>query len=188
VRAALKDHPGSQEMLLGTAARVFISHMQYTNALNFIDQQLRLSPNLAAALRAKGFVCLQIGEKATKEKRETEANEAFENAIEPLTRSLATETNSTAHSPEYYTAMLNRAIAYLRTGRLDEAKRDYEALQKVAPRMYQIFYGLGEIARQKNDKETAIRNYQFYLANQPENPEEIKAVQKQLKELKDGSP
>jgi Flp pilus assembly protein TadD len=201
VQAALKDYPGSEE-LLGTAARIFINHQQYTNALKFIDQQLLLSPDLPPALRAKGFVYLQIGEqadneskKAAKEKKEAvaeekqkEAREAYEKAIEPLTRALATETNVTAHSPDYYTSMLNRAIAYLRADRLDEAKRDYEALQKVAPRMYQIFYGLAEIARKKNDKATAIRNYQSYLASQPESAEEIKTVQDQLKELKAGSP
>jgi tetratricopeptide (TPR) repeat protein len=84
--------------------------------------------------------------------------------------------------------LLRRAIANLRTGRLEEAQHDYEAVQKVAPKMFQIFYGLGEIAWQKHETNAAISNYQSYLANSPENTNEINTVKARLKELKAGSP
>src|SRR5207302_9819814 len=118
-----------------------------------------------AALRAKGYVCLQLGK--------------FEEAIPPLTRVLAMETNN--FSQEYYMALLNRAIAYLRTDRLDEAQRDAEGVQKVAPRMFQIQYILGEIAWRKHDKPAAIQHYERYLASSPDNPEEIKTASERLK-------
>ncbi len=171
IRKALKDHPDSDD-LLGTAARIFINHKLFTNALAVINDQLKVAPDHAAALRAKGFVSLQTG--------------AYSEAIAPLSRVIAMETNN--FTQEYYTALLNRGIAYLRTDKLDEAQRDYEVAEAVAPRMFQIHFGLGEIAWRKHDTNNAIRHYQLYLSYSPDNPEEIKQVNARLKDLKPGSP
>src|SRR5207249_7450415 len=119
------------------------------------------------ALVNKGFACLQLN--------------AFDQAIPPLTRALELQSTN-------YSAMLNRAIAYLRSGKLDEAQKDYETLQKVAPMSFSIFYGLGEIAYQRKDTNAAIHNYELYLANAPRNPQEIKFVTNRLEELKKGPP
>ncbi len=83
--------------------------------------------------------------------------------------------------------MLNRAIAYLRSDKLDEARRDYEVLQKTFPTAFQVFYGLGEIAYRKSETNAAVRNYELYLANSPP-PEEAKVISARLKQLKAGSP
>src|SRR5208337_3422952 len=96
------------------------------------------------ALVNKGYACIQI--------------EAFAQAIPPLTQVLALQTNN-------YSALLNRAIAYLRTKNFDASQQDYERLQKAYPTAYQIYYGLGEIAWQKKDTNAAVRNYELYLAN-----------------------
>jgi tetratricopeptide (TPR) repeat protein len=171
VRTALKEYPGADD-LYGTATRVFINNGRFTNALPVVEDQLRVEPNHPAALRAKGFVCLQLGK--------------FEEAIPPLTKAINMETNN--FSPEYYTALLNRAIACLRTDRLNEAKQDAERVEKVAPRMYQVQYILFEIAWRQHDTNAAIQHGQRYLSSSPENPEEIKKVSERLKELKTGSP
>ena len=57
-----------------------------------------------------------------------------------------------------------------------------------SPSVLQIQYGLGEIAWQKHDTNAAIQQYQLYLSNSPDNPEEIKTVRERLKELKPSSP
>src|SRR5207248_7960308 len=92
VGTALKEYPDSDE-LLGTAARIFMHHESYPGALKFIEQQLKIAPDHVLALRAKGYVCLQLGQ--------------FAQAIEPLTRALNLEPNGS--SPEHYMSLLNRA-------------------------------------------------------------------------------
>jgi tetratricopeptide (TPR) repeat protein len=183
IQAAAKEYPGADD-LLSTVADVFIRNGRYTNALPYLDQQIKIAPNNPAALRAKGYVFLQTG--------------AFTEAIDPLTRVLALETNKFAQdhvagqtnkfSREFYETLLNRAIAYRFSDRLEEAKSDYEGVRNFAPRMFQIFDGLGEIAWRQHDTNAAIKNYQLYLSNSPDNPEEVKTVKARLKELNAGSP
>jgi tetratricopeptide (TPR) repeat protein len=92
---------------------------------------------------------------------------------------LAVQTNN-------YSALLNRAICYLRASQLEPAQRDYEILQKIFPTAFQIYYGLAEIAWQRKDTNSAIRNYQLYLANAKTNTAEAKLVSERLKELTSG--
>jgi tetratricopeptide (TPR) repeat protein len=87
-----------------------------------------------------------------------------------------------------YSALLNRAIAYLRANKLEAAQGDYDVLQKAFPTAHQIYYGLAEVAWRKKDTNAAIRNYQLYLANAQTNTAEAKDVSARLKELKPGSP
>jgi tetratricopeptide (TPR) repeat protein len=164
VAAALQRFPGDTN-LLATATQVYMTYGRYSNALAVIDQLLALSPANMSALVNKGYACLQIG--------------AFDQAIPPLTQVLAMDTNN-------HSALLNRAIAYLRADKLEAAQRDYERLQKAFPTAFQIYYGLAEIAWRKKDTNTAIRNYQLYLANAQTNTAEAKAVSERLKQLKPG--
>jgi len=83
-----------------------------------------------------------------------------------------------------YSALLNRAIAYLRANQLDSARQDYQTLQKAAPSAYPVYYGLAEIAYQQKDTNAAIQNYELYLANGSPNADEIKFVTQRLAELK----
>ena len=160
----------------GTAAQLYMNYGFFSNALAVIEQQLQLSPDDPAALVNKGYASLQIN--------------AFDQAIPPLSRALTVLTNdaSTLINRDIVhlrtSALLNRAIVYLRTGQLDLAQQDYEALQKMSPTAYPIYYGLAEIAFQRNDTNSAIRNYELYLTNNPLNPEEIKLVTNRLAALK----
>jgi tetratricopeptide (TPR) repeat protein len=105
----------------------------------------------------------------------------YKEAIPPMTRLLATETNN-------YAARLNRAIAYYRMDDIQSAKPDYEIVVKGAPQAYQAYYGLGEIAYREKNTPEAIKNYELYLANAPKGTEEVKFVNARLKELKAGAP
>src|SRR5262249_11809396 len=120
----------------------------------------------------KGYACIHLA--------------AYENAIPPLSRLLNLDTNS--NSELHRTALLNRAIAHLRLSHWDESTRDYESLQKIQPSDSRIFYGLGEIAYRTGDTNSALRNYNLYLASAPKGSAEAKNIADRVKELKGGSP
>ena len=170
-QTALDKFP-SDENLIAAAAQAFMNYGYFTNTLELIDKQLKLSPDNLNALLNKGYVCLQLA--------------AYETAIPALTRVLTLDTNS--HSEFHRTALLNRAIAHLRLSHWDDAKRDYETLQKATPSDTRIFYGLGEIAYRTGDTNSALRNYDLYLAAAAKGTEEAKRITARLKELKGGSP
>jgi tetratricopeptide (TPR) repeat protein len=189
VQAALRQHPGDVDML-AAATQVYMKYGSYfdnllaaktgsntnisalmrngcySNALITVDQQLATAPTNMNALINKGYLCMQVG--------------AYDQAISPLTKVLTMDTNNNS-------ALLNRAIAYLRRDKLEAAQRDYEVLQKSFPTAFQIYYGLGEIAWRKKDTNAAIQNYQHYLANAQTNTTEAKLVISRLNELRPGS-
>lgn len=162
VQAAREKYPGD-DALLASATQVYMSYGLYSNALATIDLQLKLAPDNTNALVNKGYACLQVS--------------AYEQAIPPLTRALALQATN-------YFALLNRAIAYLRSDQLEAARLDYEALQKPFPTAYQVYYGLGEIAYRQKNTNAAIRNYDLYLANASTNTAEAQFVRTRVKELK----
>src|SRR6185369_9267067 len=96
--------------LLAAATKVYMDFGQYTNALETIEQHLRIRPDDPGALFYKGNACLQLNR--------------FGEAIPPLTRLLAMETNN--FSKTHYLAQFMRAKAYLSQDKLSEAKQDYE--------------------------------------------------------------
>src|SRR5262249_17353837 len=98
IQKALNKYPGDED-LLGTASQVFMNYGRYPNAVVIIEKELKKYPDNMNALVTKGSACLQMG--------------AFEAAIPPLSRVLEIETN---YSEVHYSALLDRAIAYLRSG------------------------------------------------------------------------
>jgi predicted Zn-dependent protease len=86
--------------------------------------------------------------------------------------------------PKNDAARLNRAIARLQSNQLDGARDDYAALLKKFPDNYAIHYGLGEIARRRNDTRTAIEHFENYLRLVPPDAPEARGVAEQLKLLK----
>jgi len=112
VTKTLQKFPADKELLpvlLGTATKAYMNFGFYSNALDSIEQELKLSPDNPLALGNKGVSLLQLN--------------AFEQAIPPLTRVVELQSTN-------YTALFNRAIAYLRCGQLDASEKDYETLQK----------------------------------------------------------
>jgi tetratricopeptide (TPR) repeat protein len=134
----------------------------YAEAETNAEAVLSKYPDLPAALFLKSVALMQA--------------QAYDRAIPPLSRLLKVQ-------PENYAARLNRAIAYFKTGSLDPAREDYDAVGKVAPNAYQVFYGLGEIAYQQKNTAAAVRNYQLYLSNAPPDTEEAVYVAGRLKEI-----
>jgi len=169
VDTALKKYP-EDEGLLSAATQIYLNFGCHSNALGTIEQELKIRPDNQNALISKGYVCLQLG--------------AFTEAIAPLTQVLAQETNN--FSQVHYSALLDRAIAYLRSDKLDESQRDYEVLQKAFPTAYPIYFGLGEIAYRKQDTNAAVRSYRLFLANAPTNSPEVSFVNARVKELRGG--
>jgi tetratricopeptide (TPR) repeat protein len=162
ITAALTRAPGDQN-LLSVGTQVLLEHGQYTNALTLIERHLELTPDASLPLVNKGYAALQMGDYAM--------------AIPPLTRAI--ELDSGNHG-----ALLNRGIAYLRKGDLKEAKKDYDALQRLYPASYQVYYGLGDIAYQTKETNAALNYYQRYLANTATNTAEAEFVRKRMKELR----
>ena len=145
-----------------------LPHVEYYNeALSNAEHVLKTVPNEPSALFFKSVALIQL--------------KSYDQAIAPLNQLLSVQTNN-------YAARLNRAITYYKLGNLAAAKPDYEAVGKVAPNAYQVYYGLGEIAYHAKDTPTAIKNYQLYLTSAPPNTEETKLVSLHLKELKAGAP
>jgi len=162
VQRVVAKYPGDDE-ILSAATKVFITYGRYSNALQTVEQQLKIAPENPNALLSKGFVCIQLNE--------------FDQAIPPLSKVISLQSTN-------YSALLSRAIAYLRSEQWDPARRDYEVLQKAFPTSYQIYFGLGEIAYRQKDTNAAVRNYQLYLANSPTNTPEFQSVKKRLQDLK----
>lgn len=107
---------------------------------------------------------------------------SYKQALEPLNRLL-----SLPKQNENYAAVLNRAIAYYKIGDYKAAKPDYEAVRTAAPKAYQVYYGLGQIADHQNNPQEAIKNYELYLTNAPLNTEEARSVTARLNELRTGA-
>jgi tetratricopeptide (TPR) repeat protein len=135
----------------------------YPAALSALDHQLQLNPNDAGILVNKGFLFIQTTN--------------YVAAIPPLTQALALDTNNDV-------ALLDRAIAYLGSDKLDESERDYQDLLRRKPTAFQVYYGLGEIAWRKKNTNAAIQYFEGYLTNSPPNPDEIKTVEDRVKMLK----
>jgi len=159
--------PGNINVCL-RVSQSYLRIRDYSNALAAAEQVLQTAPDNPDGIFLKSVSLIQL--------------QKYELAIPPLNRLLALQTN-------HYAAQLNRAIAYLKVGNLNASREDYEDVARVAPKAYQVYYGLGEIAYRQKDTAAAIKNYQLYLTNAPpQNPDEVKFVSDRLKELKSGAP
>ncbi len=154
------------EELFGNIAQWFINAGYPTNALPWLDRQLKKSPGNANALVNKGFAWLQAKQ--------------YSNAIPVLSEALK-QLDRKDDTQIFYTALLNRAIAHLQAGNLDKAKADYEDIAENFPSAYQVQYGLGEVALRQKDTNTAIKHFQLYLTNAPANTVEAQEVHTRLK-------
>jgi tetratricopeptide (TPR) repeat protein len=131
---------------------------------------LKITPTNTTALVNRGLAFFRLG--------------AYDLAIPPLTRVLTLETNT----PNYYAALLNRALSHLRSEQFDAAQADSENLQKAYPNAFQVYYHLGEMAYRRKDTNAALHNYELYLTNVPPNTKEAQFVAGRIKELKPSTP
>jgi tetratricopeptide (TPR) repeat protein len=166
------DKYADDPILLATATKAYMDFQRFSNAVVMIDLQLKQNPNDPGLWLNKGFAQLQL--------------EQYDEAIPPFSRALTLETNAVSEVRD--TALLDRSIAYVKSGDLDDSQRDLEILEKSHPDAYPVKYWLGEIFYRKNDTNAAIRCYQLYLSKAPTNTSEAKLVNKRLRELKPGYP
>jgi tetratricopeptide (TPR) repeat protein len=159
--------------LLTLVFQISASFKSYTNALLAVEHALEIKPDDVGNLVNKGYLAIQAGD--------------YQTAIPALTTALSIETNNT--SANNTSAKFNRAIAYLGNGQLDEAQQDYEALEKIAPNAFPVYYGLGEIAWRKKDTNAAIHYYDLYVANDARaSADEVKTVSERLQSLRTALP
>ena len=143
IELELARHP-DDAALLDAAAKAYMVHGLYTNALVIMDRKLQAAPDDPTWLFGKGLASLQI--------------KAYGAAIAAFTRVLEIQTNN-------YDARFNRAVARLQSEKFDAARADYLQLQTTFTNSIQVAYGLGEIAWRQHDNAEAIRNFNLYLAN-----------------------
>jgi tetratricopeptide (TPR) repeat protein len=151
-------HPGDDTLLQATGQAYYMRGL-YTNALSIIERKLARSPDELQWIFNKGLVTLSM--------------KRYDDAIAAMTRVMAIATNDP-------TPRLNRAIAYLQSDRLPEARADYATLQTTYTNNFQVAYGLAEIAWRTHDTNEAVRNYNLYLANAATNTAEAATVRERL--------
>ena len=141
---------------------LYVAGGQLTNALAIATRQQTMLPTNSAAFVNEAYLWMQLGQ--------------YSNALPPLNRALNLSSNDVP-------ARFNRAFALLRLARLEESRQDYQVLDDLDSKAHQVQFGLGEVAYQMRDTNTAVRQYSRYLSNAPPNAAEIKYVQDRLKEL-----
>ncbi len=162
----ISRNPTNNDLLV-TALQFYVAKGLFTNALAVIDSRLRDVPDDASWLFSQGYVCLQLKD--------------YDPAIAALTRVLSLQ-------PDNSNARFNRAVACLRSDRLDDARADYEKLDQTYTNSFRIEYGLGEVAWRQHRTNDAIKYYNRYLANANTNTAEATNVIQRLRQLRGRSP
>lgn len=137
--------------------------LQITNALRVIQNLISMQPTNASAYFTYGNLAVYAEDF-------TAGAEAFSKVLQLTGKNKA--------------ALFNRAVCYLRGGRLADARRDYVQYLKDYTPDYRVYFGLGEIAMQENNARMAREHFQEYLRLAPPEIEERKTVLAKLEELK----
>jgi tetratricopeptide (TPR) repeat protein len=153
----------TNEILAVTAAQIYLKRGLFTNALVLIDRKLKAAPDDPTWLFGKGYAAIQIKD--------------YDVAIATLTHLLTIQSTNNE-------ALFNRAVANLQSGRLDDARADYEKLAATYTNSFQIAYGLGEIAFRKHETNEAVKNYELYLKTANPHTAEATNIIERLKSLK----
>jgi tetratricopeptide (TPR) repeat protein len=166
LHAAEQKYP-TDETPFSTLTEIYFRIGHTTNAVALLESELRRSPGHLGALVNLAAVKIQ--------------NKEYEAAIPLLDRALKIE-------PDNGYALINRAIAHLHSGRLDDSRRDYDALsRKMVSIPHQVHYGLAEIAWRQKQVKAALKHYEEYLKVAPPDTAEHREVQQRIKRLKTGS-
>lgn len=141
IKDALARYPGSPEVL-SVAAQLYMADGRYKDAVSLYDKLLQLAPENPELLSAKGTA---------------EIFERPQAAVEMFSRALAL-------SPTNQVIRLNRAVASLKAGLLDDAEADYKELSRVFTNELPILFGLAEVAWRRNDRGEAAGLYNRVVA------------------------
>ena len=142
----------------------------FKKSLAALDQQLQLLNALAANPREIANVNLRKAE--------------MQMTLKDYEAAIVTLTAMARQDPKNPVPLLNRAISELQIGRLDAAKNDYQALEKMAPQpSHIVYYGLAQVAQKQNDKPAEMRYDKLYLQCAPRNTAEFTNLTRQLQKL-----
>lgn len=150
---------------LQTLTDIYISANDTNAALQSVERIVALAQGDPRPLITKSAVLMQAN--------------AYEEAIKTLSSVLETK-------PDFFPALVNRALAYSRLKRMDDAERDYRHLLKIAPELTQVYYHLAEIDFQRGDAIGAKRNYRKYLETAIPGSPEARAAQQRLDDIAAG--
>jgi tetratricopeptide (TPR) repeat protein len=165
LETAQRDHPARNEPF-ATLSEIYVALGQTSNAVQVLEKQVQTQPNNATGLISLGRLRM--------------LNNDFKGAIPLLDQAVRLDRTNAL-------AVLNRAIAYLQTGRLDEAKRDYEQVRALMTRLpYTVLYGLQEIAWRQKDMKLALEYCADYLRAAPPGTPEYRFIEDRHKALKSG--
>jgi tetratricopeptide (TPR) repeat protein len=84
----------------------------------------------------------------------------YDRAIDPLSRALELDTN-------YYKAFVNRATAYQKLGRIEEARRDYELILKREPKSPEGYNNRANVLLDLQDYDRAIADFSALIRLMP---------------------
>lgn len=186
-------------------AELFVSMERVKEADEVLSDIITRNPTFMPAILYKAFVAIEttnydagkeLTERALRIDPENEQaliyraiiemeNKKFDSAISTLNIILDRE-------KDHLAALRNRAIAHLRAEHWEEAREDYEHLQRLAPSAFAVYYGLAKVADNTKRFSEAIKNYELYLkyfdrtgaAESLELQKERKEVEDRLRELK----
>ena len=162
---AQKNHPKTMEPF-STLAEIYVNNGQMTNAMKVLEQALQNQPNDPIVLNQYARLKMLAND--------------FQGAIPYLDRALQ-------QNDRDMFALLNRAISNLKTDRLDDAQRDYERLEVLAPNVGPVCWGLHEIHWRKQHAKPAKKYAKLFLKVAPPGSPEAQEIQGRLTKLESGS-
>jgi tetratricopeptide (TPR) repeat protein len=163
--AAEKQYP-KDETPFSTLTEIYFRIGRTSNAVALLERELARAPDHVGALVNLAAVKIQ--------------NKDDQGAVTLLDRVIKID-------PDNGYALINRAIANLHLNRLDDARRDYEALaRKMLKVPHVVHYGLAEIAWRQKLRKAALQHYEDYVKVAPPDTAEYREVQQRIKRLKSG--
>jgi tetratricopeptide (TPR) repeat protein len=155
----------SKEEAAGKDAAVW-----FKKALTVLDDQLELLNARSAGAREISDVNLRRSD--------------MQMALHDYPAAIVTLTELVNQNPRESAPLLGRAKSELQIGRLDAAKSDYQALEKMTPGPSpEVYRGLAQVAQKENDKKNEVLYYKLYLQHAPTNTLEFTNATRRLGEL-----
>ena len=155
------------DMPYSTLAEIYHRLGRLTNAMEVLDKELKVQPENSGVLNN----CARF----------KIINNDFQPAIKLLDHALRLD-------PKNMESLFNRAISNLKSGKLDDAQRDYQLLEtSLSTVPYQVHYGLFDIAYRKKNPKTALKYGQLYAKGAPQGTAEFVDVSERIKKVKSGA-
>ena len=142
----------------------------FRKALTALDEQLALLNGPLADAQEVNLVNLRRGE--------------MQMAVKDYQAAIVTLTEMVHQDPANPVPLLNRAVSELQVNRLDAAKNDFLAVEKIMQEPSPaVYYGLAQVAQKQNDKPAEMRYDKLYLRYAPQNTLEFSNLTQQVRKL-----